>query len=391
MNSNERKLPIGIQDFEKLRKKNLFYVDKTEYIYKLVHSDIPYFLSRPRRFGKSLLLSTIKAYWEGKKELFEGLDIEKMEEDNEEAWQSYPIFYFDFNREDYRAKGTLETVLDTHLKEWEEVYACSGTDKTLALRFQSFLVKASEKTGRSCVVLVDEYDKPLLDIFENENFVEHNRRVLKGFFSALKSFDKYLQFVFVTGVTKFNKVSIFSDLNQLNDITFSDDFAGLCGITENELKDNFMPEIKRIADARKLGMEECMNKLKKNYDGYCFSSSMTGVFNPYSLLKAMYNRKFGSYWFETGTPTFLLQRMRKKNMNVKSFNDKTFYTNERLLSEYRADNNDTIPLLYQTGYLTITDYDEQKERYTLGFPNDEVKYGFLESLMNEYVAAPGTD
>ena len=245
MSYNERKLPIGIQSFEKLREEGFLYVDKTEYVYRLAHSGIPYFLSRPRRFGKSLLLSTLKAYWEGKKELFTGLAIEKLEEDNDKAWQSYPIFYFDFNRGGYQEKGNLEKVLEAHLSEWEKIYGCDGleedkndgeNDSLLEIRFQRLIVNASGSTGKKCVVLVDEYDKPLLDIFENETLVEHNRAVFKGFFSTLKSFDAYLQSVFITGVTKFNKVSIFSDLNQLDDITFDNAYAGICGITENELK-----------------------------------------------------------------------------------------------------------------------------------------------------------
>ncbi len=393
MSYRERKLPIGIQSFEKLREEDFLYVDKTEYVYKLAHSGIPYFLSRPRRFGKSLLLSTLKAYWEGKKELFKGLAIEKLEEDNDKAWQPYPIFYFDFNMSGYQEKGNLEKVLKAHLKEWEKTYGYDEldgenreveTDSLLAIRFRNLIVKASDNTGKKCVVLIDEYDKPLLDIFENEQLVEYNRGVFKGFFSCLKSMDAYLQFVFITGVTKFNKVSIFSDLNQLNDITFSDDYAGICGISEEELTEYFMPEIERMADTRGISVEDCKNKLKNTYDGYCFSATMIGVYNPYSLLKSIYNKKFGSYWFETGTPTFLLKRIKRMNFDVKQFSDDSIDVTERMLSDYRADNNDPVPLLYQTGYLTIEAYDEQADCYTLGFPNDEVKYGFLENLMQEY-------
>lgn len=383
-----RKLPIGIQSFEKLREENFLYVDKTEYLYRLVHSGLPYFLSRPRRFGKSLFLSTLKAYWEGKKELFHDLYIEKLEEENELAWQAYPVFYFDFNREGYQNRNALKEVLDSHLREWEKVYGCDEPDKPLALRFQNLLMKANETTGKRAVVLVDEYDKPLLDVAEDEALVEYNKAMFKGFFSALKSYDQYLQFVFITGVTKFSKVSIFSDLNQLNDISLSDDYAGVCGLTQKELT-IFLPEIQAMANARAISQEECLQKLKNTYDGYCFSPNCQGIYNPYSFLKAMYGKRFGSYWFETGTPAFLVEGLRKKNFDIQSFTSKTLYANERMLSDYRADNQDLIPLMYQTGYLTIVDYDEQKERYTLGFPNDEVKYGFLESLMREFVDDSG--
>ena len=393
MGIHDRKLPIGIQSFEKLREENFIYVDKTEYVYKLAHSGIPYFLSRPRRFGKSLLLSTLKAYWEGKHELFKGLVIDKLEANNDKAWQSYPIFYFDFNRSGYQDKGNLEKVIEAHLNEWEKVYGSdeagkdSKEDKSeslLAIRFQNLLVNASERTGKKCVVLIDEYDKPLLDIFENEQLVEYNRAVFKGFFSTLKSFDAYLQFVFITGVTKFNKVSIFSDLNQLDDITFDNAFAGICGITEDELKENFLPEIEAIADDNEMTLDECFDKMRSTYDGYCFSSKMIGVYNPYSLLRSFNKKQFGSYWFETGTPTFLLKRIKRMNFDVKHFSDDSIDITERMLSDYRADNNDPVPLLYQTGYLTVKDYDRHADCYTLGFPNDEVRYGFLENLMQEY-------
>ena len=331
-----------------------------------------------------MLLSAIKAYWEGKKELFVGLAIEKMEEGNKDAWQSYPIFYFDFNRDAYLEKGSLEKVLDTHLKEWEEIYECDASDNTLAARFQRLLKAASEKTGKLCVVLVDEYDKPLLDTIENENLMEYNRAVFKGFFSTLKSFDQYLQFVFITGVTKFNKVSIFSDLNQLNDITFSNDYAGVCGITEDELKNIFVHEIEKMADDKNISVTTCLYRLKKTYDGYCFSSKMIGVYNPYSLLIAFYNKQFGSYWFETGTPTFLVKKIKKINFDVKKFGDGFVSINERTISDYRDDNDNPVPLLYQTGYLTIVDYNEKKDMYKIGFPNDEVRYGFLENLIKEY-------
>ena len=237
-----RNLPVGIQSFEKLVDERNLYVDKTEYIYRLVHTSAPYFLSRPRRFGKSLLLSTLKAYWEGKKSLFAGLRIEELEKDNPEAWEAWPVFYFDFNRDSYSAHLALEGVLDAHLVSWEKQYGVfPDKGQSLAVRFQNLLEKAVEQKGKRCVVLIDEYDKPLLETMEDHERIEHNKSVFKGFFSTLKSYDAYIRFIFITGVTKFSKVSIFSDLNQLVDITFDEDYAGICGITEKEMKD------KRIA------------------------------------------------------------------------------------------------------------------------------------------------
>lgn len=384
-----RKLPIGIQSFEKIRRDGFIYVDKTSYIYKLVHSGIPYFLSRPRRFGKSLLVSTLKAYWEGKKDLFSGLAIEQLESHNKDAWQSYPIFNFDFSRDGYQKANALEEVLDAYLDEWEGIYGCIDPTKSLAIRFQNVIKRAVEKANKPCVVLIDEYDKPLLDIFENKELVEHNRELFRSFFSCLKGFDEYLKFVFITGVTKFNKVSIFSDLNQLDDITFDNSFAGLCGITENELSDYFMPEIKSMAKAKKINLTQCMKKLKNAYDGYNFTSDMVGIYNPYSLLKSLSKKQFGSYWFETGTPTFLLKRVKALNFNVESFNNGSIFITEKNISDYRADDSNPVPLLYQTGYLTIMDYDEVKESYRIGFPNDEVRYGFFENLMGEYAKNVG--
>lgn len=385
----DRKLPIGIQSFEKIRNDHFVYVDKTEYVYKLVHSGIPYFLSRPRRFGKSLLVSTLKAYWNGQKDLFQGLAIEKLESGNPDAWQAYPIFHFDFSRDGYQNENTLEEVLDSYLLEWEAIYGQTSQSKSLAIRFQNLIRRASEQSGLPCVVLIDEYDKPFLDIFDNKELVEHNRNLFKGFFSCLKSFDEYLKFVFITGITKFNKVSIFSDLNQLDDITFDNNFAGLCGITEEELHKYFSQEIESLAKSRNIAIDECSKLLRSNYDGYSFTSDRIGIYNPYSLLKSLSKKQFGSYWFETGTPSFLLKRIKDLSFDVKSFNDGSIYITEKNISDYRADDDNPIPLLYQTGYLTILDYDETKEIYNIGFPNSEVRYGFYENLMSEYAKGIG--
>ena len=381
----KRKLPIGIQGFEGLRNDGYIYVDKTAYLYQLAHEGKPYFLSRPRRFGKSLLLSTMKAYWEGKRELFSGLAIEELESDNPDAWKSYPVFYFDFNGVNYQETGALEESLNIQLKRWESNYGCKSENSTLSERFQNLLLAAREQTGLRCVILVDEYDKPLLDVIENKALQEHNKEVFKGFFSTLKSFDEYIQFIFITGVSKFHKVSIFSDLNQLRDISINEEYSGICGITEDETGENFYEEVVAFAKRRDMTIQECRDALKKQYDGYRFHPDGVAVYNPYSLLGALLDKDFGSYWFETGTPTFLVKELRKNYFDVRSFTDKTIFANEAVLKDYTGDNLDPIPLLYQTGYLTIVDYDSKRRRYALGFPNEEVKYGFLESMMPSYI------
>ena len=385
----ERKLPVGIQGFEKLRTDNFVYVDKTALIYQLVHNNVPYFLSRPRRFGKSLLLSAMKAYWEGRKELFSGLAIEKLEEGRQDAWKPYPVFCFDFNGVNYQESGALERAIGFQLQGWEEEYGTVNDNNTLGERFQNLLKAAKGKTSLRSVILVDEYDKPLLDTAENKELQEHNKEVCKGFFSILKSFDEYIQFIFITGVSKFHKVSIFSDLNQLTDISLMKKYADLCGITESELRNYFDEEITRLADEQELSKEECLEQLKKAYDGYHFHPDGISVYNPYSLLSAFFAGEFGSYWFETGTPTFLIRKLRDTEFDIRKFTDRTLYASEGMLKDYTADSLDPVPLLYQTGYLTIADYDKTGHEYTLTFPNEEVKYGFVESLMPEYVADCG--
>jgi len=388
--AEKRTLPTGIQSFEKLREFNAVYVDKTEFVYKLVHEVTPFFLSRPRRFGKSLLLSTLRAYWEGKKELFKGLAIEQLEADDPDAWQPYPVFYFDLNGQDYTKPSALENTLSTHLKTWEQQYECTTNEESLPIRFKNLLTAVHEKTGKRCVVLVDEYDKPLLDLSEHPELREHNKAVFKGFFGNLKSCDEHIRFVFITGVTKYHKVSIFSDLNQLFDISLSEEFAAICGITEDELRNCFSPEIKEMAEKQKIDENVCMQKLKEYYDGYHYHQDGEGVYNPYSLLKAFFTKSFDSFWFESGTPTFLVKRLRSMDFDLRRLSNETLYANASMLKDYSEDNPDPIPLLYQTGYLTIADYDPTAHEYTLAFPNNEVKYGFLECLMPEYVSDYGS-
>ena len=359
-----RKLPVGIQAFEGFRSDGYLYVDKTEYIYQLIGSGKVYFLSRPRRFGKSLLLSTIRAFWEGKKELFHGLAIEGLVK--EDGWYAHPVFAFDFNGYSYQNKGDLETALDNQLKRWEHVYMPTGNLPpedyskgnlsvesrlaenlpSLSVRFRNLLEAASEHTGRRCVVLVDEYDKSLLETIDQPELCEHNRMVFKSFFSVLKSCDEFLRFVFITGVTKFSKVSIFSDLNQLNDISLNETFSAICGITEREIREYFQPETEALAARQHMTAEECMQALRDRYDGYRFCPGAEGVYNPFSILKAFYEKDFGSYWFETGTPTFLVKLIRKNGADVRKISNGTLYATRAGLTDYRADSIDLVPLLY---------------------------------------------
>ena len=387
---NGRTLPTGVQSFEKLREANAVYVDKTAYIYRLVNEITPFFLSRPRRFGKSLLLSTLAAYWSGKKELFSGLEIENLEAGNPEAWKAYPVFYFDFSGINYGEENALENVLDTRLSRWEQEYDCSPDNKSLSLRFEKLLIHVHQKTGLRSVILIDEYDKPLLDLIDDPVRQDHNKELFKGFFSNLKNCDSHIRFIFITGVTKFHKISIFSDLNQLVDISLNKDYSGICGITEDEMRTYFAYEIDNLAKEQEITVEKCMVQLKQTYDGYRFHEKGVSVYNPFSLLNAFFAKSFDSYWFETGTPTFLVKHLKEIDFDVRRFSNRTIYASASALKDYSADNPDPIPLLYQTGYLTISDYDPAGREYTLVFPNDEVKYGFLECLIPEYISDYGS-
>ena len=385
MAGDVRKLGIGIQDFKKLREGGYVYVDKTEYLYRLVSLSTPFFLSRPRRFGKSLFLSMLRYYWEGEKGLFEGLVIEKLLADDAHAWEPYPVFYFDFNKNNYSVDMALEVVLDDHLSNWEQKYGINEKKEAFSVRFGNVLKTAYEQTGKRCVILVDEYDKPLLEVMTDEDKTEHNRQVFKGFFSVLKSYDSYIQFVFITGVTKFSKVSIFSDLNNLRDISMSAEYAGICGITEAELHNDLMEEVRECGKENGMSETECLEVLKRTYDGYRFNIRAEGVYNPFSLLTALADRNFGYHWFETGTPTFLVKQLRKINFDPAQITDGKIYATEQQLKDYRTDNPNPVPLLYQSGYLTLKDYDSRFRSFQLDYPNDEVKYGFIESLAPDYV------
>ncbi|MDD7609290.1 MAG: AAA family ATPase, partial [Spirochaetales bacterium] len=325
-----RYLPIGIQTFEELRTKNYIYVDKTAFVDSIVRSGKPYFLSRPRRFGKSLFLSTLRSYFEGRKDLFEGLAISKTETE----WKKYPVFYFDFNVGDFTTEENFRASLSKKLSGYEEIYGFHGAEN-FADRFSDLLKSAHEKTGLQAVVLVDEYDKPLLNAIDDQNLVDAFRKILKTFYGVLKGEDAHIQFVFITGVTRFDKVSIFSDLNNLRDISLSKEFSAICGISQEELESNFVPEIELMAEKNGYSKEECLAELKKNYDGYHFSKEIQNdIYNPFSLLNAFADMNFGSYWFSTGTPTFLTKMMLDMSFDYKTL-EEGIDVDSRSLEEYR--------------------------------------------------------
>lgn len=372
------KYPIGIQDFDKIINEGYTYVDKTELIYKIVHEGSYYFLSRPRRFGKSLLMSTLEAYFSGKRELFKDLAIEKLEED----WTAYPVLHLDLNTGKYNSKDSLTHALDDFLSRLEANYGTFHSEKTLELRFMGIIERIYHKTGKPVVILVDEYDKPLLQSINNKELQEDFRATLKAFYSVLKTQDRYIRFALLTGVTKFGKVSVFSDLNNLIDISMDEGYDTLCGITEEEMHRYFEESIQKLAERYKISYEETCARLKKRYDGYHFVEYGTGVYNPFSLLSTFRASKFGSYWFETGTPTFLVQLLQRENFYLPDLTQQQVSAD--MLNCIDAMDRNPIPVIYQSGYLTIKDYDEEFKVYTLGFPNEEVEEGFANYLLPYY-------
>ena len=378
--TERRNLPIGIQTFEKIRKDNCVYVDKTQFVQELAKYKCPYFLSRPRRFGKSLFLSTLKSYFEGRRDLFEGLAISKTETE----WKKYPVLHFDFNGQNYVDENTVNQTISYRLSEYEKIYEVESIDSSVSIRFKNLIKSVYKKTGKQVVVLVDEYDKPLLQNVENVEVENQIRNVLKDFYGNLKSEDAYIRFVFITGVTRFDKVSIFSDLNNLRDISMTEEFSAICGITQEEMESNFVPEIDNMAEKNEITKEECLQTLKKNYDGYHFSEDIkTDIYNPFSLLNAFSDLKFSSYWFSTGTPTFLTLMMRNSDFDFKTL-ENNIEVGLRTLENYRLTSTDPLPMLYQTGYVTIKEYDKTFRSFILGLPNDEVRYGLYDNLIPLY-------
>ena len=378
----DRLYPIGIQTFEKIREGDYCYVDKTAQIYQLAQSGQFYFLSRPRRFGKSLLISTLEAYFQGKKDLFTGLALEKLEQE----WAEYPILHLDLNAQKYDSPQALEEMLDYALSQWEAKFETSAKEASPSLRFRSVIRKTAEQYGRNVVVLIDEYDKPLLQALENEELLASYRQQLKAFYGVLKSEDAHIRFALLTGVTKFSKVSVFSDLNNLQDISMDDEYAAICGVTEEELSDYFEEDIHRLCQINKMDFQEGKLQLKEWYDGYHFSPNSPDIYNPFSLLNTFKRRNIGSYWFETGTPTFLIQLLRQGHYDLYAL------TNEQVTQDMLGDidniGGSPLPILYQSGYLTLKGYDREFGTYTLGFPNREVAEGFNRHLLLGYAKVP---
>lgn len=383
-----RKMPIGVQDFEKLILGGYVYVDKTKFVYQLAQGNC-YFLSRPRRFGKSLLLSTLKQYFLGNKDIFKGLAIEKLEEENptsfdKVAWVKHPVIYIDLNSEKYDSLDSLKKALNRSLEPLENEYNLKPGNETLSGRFIKIIQAANNKTGRQAVVLVDEYDKPLLQTIDKSELFDDYRATLKAFYGVLKSEDANLRFSMLTGVTKFSQVSVWSDLNNLNDITMDNRYCGICGITEKELKEKFAEEIKVLAEKNDLSENECFLTLKQKYDGYHFSKKAEEVYNPFSLLNTFDKLEFNDYWFQTGTPTFLVQEIKRNNYDLRKLIDGVDVDSQRL-TEYSVGGNNPIPILVQSGYLTIKGYDSRFDTYHLELPNEEVKYGFLNFLSPDFI------
>ena len=365
------KYPIGIQNFESLRKDGYLYIDKTEFVHKLVSEGRYYFLSRPRRFGKSLLISTLEAYFQGKRELFEGLAIEKLEKE----WTARPILHIDLNIERYNKPENLHDILNFTLSHWEKLYGCDPSETSLSLRFAGIIRRAHEQTGHRVAILVDEYDKPLLQAIGNKPLQEEYRSILKPFYGVLKTMDGHIRFAMLTGVTKFGKVSVFSDLNNLKDISMLPQYVSICGLTESEIHQYMEEGIQNLADT------QTCRKLKELYDGYHFTPNSEGIYNPFSILRAMNSGVFASYWFETGTPTYLVTLLKQGKCDLNEM--ASAVTDVETLDSVYGD-DEPIPVIYQSGYLTIKGYDPEFETYTLGFPNKEVEEGFMKFLVPYY-------
>ncbi|TFH83391.1 ATP-binding protein [Segatella hominis] len=384
------KYPIGIQDFEKIIKEGYLYIDKTALLYDLTQMGKIYFLSRPRRFGKSLLVSTLKYYFEGKKELFKGLAIDDLEKE----WKQYPVFHLDFNGKNFTKPGELQRTLNGFIEKQEAIYGKDPYHDTLGDRFIYVLAQAHQKTGLRAVILIDEYDKALLDVLDtglktkdeygNEMLLEEeNREILKGFYSVFKAADQDLQFVLLTGVTKFSQVSVFSGFNQPEDISLSAHYDTLCGITEEELRSALAQQISEMAEEYEVTEEEMLLKLRRQFDGYHFSRRMRGVYNPFSILRAFKEMLIDDYWFKTGSSTYLVRLLSHCNEQINELVGKYYPTKD--FDDYKATVERPLPMIYQSGYLTIKGYRRNTNSYLLDFPNDEVRRGFVSLLASDYL------
>ncbi len=372
--------PIGIQTFSEIITKNYLYVDKTEYVYNMTHFGKKYiFLGRPRRFGKSLLVSTLLSYFEGKKDLFKGLAMERLEKE----WTEYPVLYFSMAGGKHMEKEQLERYLLYLLEKNERKFGVKNDSPDPNVRLLSLIETLYKKTGKQVVVLIDEYDAPLLDVAHEKTSLDVLRNIMRNFYSPLKDSDPYLRFVFLTGITKFSQLSIFSELNNITNISMYDEYAGICGITKEELLSQMSENIEELGKKRRMSKEEVVEKLKENYDGYHFSPFSPDVFNPFSLLNCFSTGRFGAYWFTSGTPTYLINMMRK--FKVLPTNIGKMYAKSSSFDAPTEEMTAITPLLYQSGYLTIKDYDELSELYTLDLPNKEIKVGLFESLLPNYL------
>lgn len=379
MDKQLKKCPLGIQTFSEVREGDYIYIDKTDMVYRMTQSFKYVFLSRPRRFGKSLLASTLHSYFSGKKELFKGLAIEKLETE----WAEHPVLHFDMSLGKHMDKEQLERFLGERLAFEERKYGIDNPATDINDRFTNLIIAAYEKTGRQAVVLIDEYDAPLLDVVHEDKQLPQLRQVMRNFYSPLKACDPYLRFVFLTGITKFSQMSIFSELNNLKNISMMPEYAGICGITEEELTAQLADYVEAIAESQGKTHEEALRLLKQNYDGYHFCWPSPDIFNPFSLLNALSDKRVDSYWFASGTPTYLIEMMRKFGVAPSQIGP-----TEAMASAFDAPTErmtSLIPLLYQSGYLTIKDYYEEDNIYVLDIPNKEIRIGLMESLLPSYV------
>lgn len=375
-----KKLPIGIQTFSEISTGNYIYVDKTERIFQLVNDNKYYFLARPRRFGKSLLVSTLEAYFKGRKELFKGLAMERLEQE----WEEHPVLRLDLSGTNYEAGEDLKARLRNHLSQWEAIYGKATEEENIDVRFGTIIKQAAEKTGKKVVLLVDEYDKPLIDTITNEKKQEEFRNILHGFYANIKASDEYIRFALLTGVSHFSKLTIFSGLNNLTDISLDKRYYDICGISESELEPNCKKYIERLAQSEEISYDDCLAKLKEYYDGYHFAAKTQGIYNPFSLINAFDKNEFGTYWMDSGTPTLLVDCLKSNPYyNFETLTRDSIDASK--LADIRPADEDPRPLFYQTGYLTIKSYDSILSEYTLDFPNREVQESFLKFILPSYI------
>ena len=382
MEQQQKFYPVGIQTFSEIIGKNYLYIDKTGYVYRMTHSASKYmFLSRPRRFGKSLLASTLHSYFEGRKELFKGLVIEKLETE----WMSYPVFHFDMSLAKHVDRERLESMLNIQLYRYEEIYGRLDGEVMLNDRLTGLIQRAYQQTGKQVVVLIDEYDAPLLDVMHEDKNLPILRNVMRNFYSPLKACDPYLRYVFLTGITKFSQLSIFSELNNIKNISMDEPYAAICGITEEEIKEQMSYDLDLLAEKMQITRDEVLAKLKENYDGYHFTWPSPDIYNPFSLLNAFANDELNNYWFGSGTPTYLIEMLRKFHVLPSQLGGSM----QAMAADFDAPTEKMegiVPLLYQSGYFTIKDYNKLAELYTLDIPKGEIRIGLMRSLLPGYLA-----